>query len=109
VAPVTIEASTEVQMLTTALIHPVFWYSWVDAALWDLLGLALWGSLLASGVLTIVGLLRRSPWNLLLAAVLSLGFCGLAAYMYASWMLVVPIAQVAMATMIIAIRQLDRA
>ena len=27
--------------------------TWVDAALWDLLGMTLWGSLFVSGVLTI--------------------------------------------------------
>jgi hypothetical protein len=86
-------------------VLPILSDSWVDAAVWDLLGLTLWGSLIASGILTIAGLVRRSPWNLMLAAVLSLPLCGLVAFMYTAWMLAVPVTQVALATMMVAVRR----
>jgi hypothetical protein len=92
-------------MLSVALILPVLSGSWVDAALWDLLGLTLWGSLIASGILTIAGLVRRSAWKLMLAAVFSLPLCGLVAFMYTTWILVVPVTQVTLATMMVAVRR----
>ncbi|HYI16233.1 MAG TPA: hypothetical protein VEX37_12630 [Thermomicrobiales bacterium] len=79
--------------------------TWVDAALWDLLGMTLWGSLLVSAALTIVGVVRRSPWTLMLGALLSLPFCGPMAFLYTERFLVVPIVQAALATMMVAVRR----
>lgn len=75
--------------------------------MWDLVGLTLWGSLFASGMLTIVGVVRRSPWPLMLAALLSLAFSVPVALTYTEWAPVVPIAQAAMATIVAPIRRLQ--
>jgi hypothetical protein len=96
-------------MLSVDFTVALLWDSWVDAALWDLLGMTLWGSLIASGVLMIVGVVRRSPWTLMLATVLSLVFCVPVALMYTDWALVVPVTQAAMAASIAGFRRLQHA
>jgi len=57
----------------------------------------------------IVGVVRRSPWPLMLAAVLSLVFCLPVALMYTDWALVVPVMQAAMATIVASFRRMQHA
>jgi hypothetical protein len=74
--------------------------SQMSATLWDLLGMALWGSLIASIVLTFVGLRLWSPWPLLIAVVLSLVFNVPGSIIFGRWVLLLSITQAALAIIV---------